>query len=221
MRKTKIFISSVITGFEKYRDAAEDAIAELNLDKGFNFKAIRIEPNKSPAMNKSSQKACLDEVKACDIYLGIYGASYGWDDSPVGISPTHEEFRDAKKGKKKCLIFVEKVERIKRDPQQNEFLNEVGDYIEGRFWNKFETSEKLNHLIYRSLLKLMESNFKDILPNYLKSLSMKYKQIDRPIVENADSLPTSEVVQLELREEKKKEENKSQIEYDGIERHKY
>jgi hypothetical protein len=207
MKKTKVFISSVITGFKEYRDAAEDAISELNRDKGFNFEAIRIEPNKYPAKNKSSQKIEQDEVKACDIYLGIYGASYGWGDSPVGISPTHEEFREAKKGKKKCLIFVERVEKIKRDPQQNEFLNEVGNYIEGRFWNKFETSENLKHLIYRSLLNLMESNFEDSLPNYLKSLLLKYKQIDGLWIE------------LELREEKQKEENKSPSEYDGTERH--
>jgi hypothetical protein len=42
MKKTKVFISSVITGFKEYRDAAEDAISELNRDKGFNFEAIRI-----------------------------------------------------------------------------------------------------------------------------------------------------------------------------------
>jgi len=162
--KSKVFISSVITGYKNYRDAAEDAIAELNRDKGFNFEAIRIEPNKYPAKNKSPQKACLDEVKECDIYLGIYGASYGWGDSPVGISPTHEEFREAK-GKKPCLIFVERVERIKRDPKQNEFLDEVEDYIEGRFRNNFETSESPKHLVYRSLLTLMESNFEDSLPS--------------------------------------------------------
>ncbi|MCK4997840.1 HEAT repeat domain-containing protein [Candidatus Pacearchaeota archaeon] len=215
MRKIKVFISSVITDFKKYRDAAEVAISDLNRDTGFNFEAIRIEPNKSPAMNKSSQKACLDEVNACDIYLGIYGGSYGWGDSPVGISPTHEEFREAI-GKKKCLIFVESVEK---DPKQIEFLIEVGNYIKGRFWNKFETPENLRYSIYRSLLKLMESNFEDFLLSYLKSLLLKYKQIDRIWKENVDSLPTNEVVQLELREEKQKEENKSLIENDGIERH--
>jgi len=63
MRKIKVFISSIISGYIDRRDAAEDAITELNRDECFNFNAIRIEANKHPAENKSPQKACLDGVK--------------------------------------------------------------------------------------------------------------------------------------------------------------
>ena len=218
MRKSKVFISSVITGYDDRRDAAEDAITDLNHVKGFNFEAIRIEPDKYPAENKSSQKACLDEVEACDIYLGIYGASYGWGDSPVGISPTHEEFRAAN-GKKHCFIFVEKIERTKRESKQNKFLDEVGGYVDGRFWNVFETLGDLKQRVTITLLKFMEANFEECLPNYLKSILHKHERIDRLWAEDVDSLPVSEVVQLELRAEEQREEKKSLTKDGDLKKH--
>ncbi|MGB9497829.1 MAG: DUF4062 domain-containing protein, partial [Dissulfuribacterales bacterium] len=200
-KKTKVFISSVIEGYKDRRGAAEEATIELNRDKGFNFEAIRTESNKHPAEDKSSQKVCLDGVKECDIYLGIYPKNnYGWVKSPGGISPTHVEFKKARKCGKQCLIFVENTKEI--DPRQSEFLEEVGEYVDGRFWNEFDFKEldRLKHQVYRALLKLMESNFEDCLPAYLKSLLCKYELIDVPWNEDVNSLPVSEVVQLELRE---------------------
>jgi len=220
MRKTKVFISSVIGGYEDRRGAAEEATIELNRDKGFNFEAIRTESNRHPAEDKSSQKVCLDGVKECDIYLGIFPKNnYGWDESPVGISPTHEEFRKARECGKQCLIFVENTKET--DLKQDDFLKEVGDYVEGRYWNKFEFGEldKLKHLVYRALLKLTETKFEICLPTYLKSLLDEYERIDRPWAEDVDSLPVSEVVQLELREEEQKEEKKSLTKCSEIEKH--
>jgi len=220
MRKTKVFISSVIGGYEDRRGAAEEATIELNRDKGFNFEAIRTESNRHPAEDKSSQKVCLDGVKECDIYLGIYPENnYGWGESPVGISPTHEEFRKARECGKQCIIFVENTKET--DFRQDDFLKEVGDYVEGRFLNKFEFGEldKLKHLVYRALLKLMESNFENCLPTYLKFLLNEYERIDRPWDEDVDSIPVSEIVQLELREEEQKEVKKSLTKYSEIEKH--
>ena len=220
MRKSKVFISSVISGYGDRRDTAEEATIELNRDKGFNFEAIRTESSKHPAEDKSSQKVCLDGVRECDIYLGIYPKNnYGWGESPVDISPTHEEFRKAREYGKQCLIFVENTNEI--DPRQSEFLKEVGDYVEGRFWNEFEFEElgKLKHLVYRALLKLMESDFEDCLSNYLKSLLRKHERIDRLWGEDVDSLPVSKVVQLELRAEEQREEKKALTKYGEIEKH--
>ena len=112
MKKIKVFISSVIEGYKDRRDAAEEAIIELNRDQGFNFEAIRMEPNKHPALNKSSQKACLDGIKECEIYLGIYSRDRYGKESPVGISPTHEEFREAVKFNRRRLVFVENTEKV-------------------------------------------------------------------------------------------------------------
>lgn len=209
MKKTKVFISSVIGGYEDRRGAAEEATIELNRDRGLNFEAIRTESNKHPAEDKSSQKVCRDGVKECDVYLGIYPKNnYGCVKSPGGISSTHEEFKEACEYGKQRLIFVENTKEI--DPRQSEFLKEVGEYVDGRFWNEFDFNEldRLKHQVYRALLKLMESNFEDCLPNYLKSLLCKYELIDVPWNKDVHSLPVSEVVQLELREKPRKEDQK-------------
>jgi HEAT repeat protein/energy-coupling factor transporter ATP-binding protein EcfA2 len=217
MRKVKVFISSIISGYLDRRDAAEDAITELNHDECFNFNAIRIEANKHPAKNKSPQKACLDGVKESDIYLGIYPRNnYGSKISPLDISPTHEEFRQAVKENKCRLAFIENTKEI--DPRQEIFLKEVGDYVEGRFLNIFEhrNVDQLKHLVYRALLNLMKANFKDCLPIYLKALLQRHKQIIRPWEEKIASLPINEIVQLKLVEQEEKK--KSQIEYNENER---
>ena len=218
MGKIKVFISSVIENYEDRRDAAEEAILELNRDQGFNFEAIRIEPAKYPAVNKTPQKACLDGVKECDIYLGIYPRNnYGWQESPVGISPTDEEFMQAVKDDKCRLVFVENTEKI--DFRQKEFLKKVGEYVEGRFWNEFESRnvDQLKHMVYRALRNFMKANFEERRLNYLNAILKQYKQINRPW---ECSLPVSEIVQLELiLIEEKQEEKEFSTKYDEIERH--
>ncbi len=219
MKKIKVFISSVIENYKDHSDAVEESITELNRDQGLNFEVIRIDPKKYPAMNKSPQKACLDGVRECDIYLGIYPRDkYGWEGSPVGISPTHEEFRQAVKDNKCRLVFVENTK--KKNRRQKKFLEEVGEYTKGRFWNEFESGNiiQLKHMVYRTLSSLIKTNFEECLPDYLKVLLQRYKRIIRPWDEEAGSLPISEIVQLELREEEHKEENQSQNEYSKVDR---
>jgi len=111
-------------GYKKRRDVAEKALLELNRDLGFAFEVVRVEKDSMPALNSSSQDACLEAVKSCDIYVGIYPKdNYGWKESPVGISPTHEEFREAVKTKRPRVIFVENTKES--DPDQSSFLAEV------------------------------------------------------------------------------------------------
>ena len=207
MRKIKVFISSVIEGYKDRRDAAEEATVELNRDGRFNFEAVRVD--KFPAQDKSSQKACLDGVNESDIYLGIYGRSYGWKDSPVGLSPTHEEFREAK-NKKPILVFVEDIPDEKREPEQREFFKEVEDYVDGRHRKKFKTVSDLKHEVYRALLDLMNAEFEQRLPDYSKSLLQKYERIIRPWGEDIEPLRINEIVQLELMEEQKDKKQKEE-----------
>jgi len=219
MRKIKIFISSVIENYEDRSDAAEQSIIDVNRDHNLNFEVIRINSKKHPAMNKSPQQVCLDAVKECEIYLGIYPKDkYGWDDSPIGISPTHEEFRQAVKENKCCLIFIENNEKINQ--RQKKFLKEVGNYTKGYFWNEFESGnvDQLKYMIYRKLSNIMKVNFEEYLPYYLKSLLLKYKYIIRPWEEEIGSLHISEIVPLELREEQK-ENKQSRTEYNRDEKY--
>jgi len=211
MRKIKVSISSVIEEYKDRRDAAEEATVDLNRDGRFNFEAVRVD--KFPAQDKSSQKACLDGVNEIDIYLGIYGRGYGWKDSPVGLSPTHEEFREAK-NKKPILVFVEDIPDKEREPEQREFLKEVGDYVDGRHWTKFKTVCDLKLEVFRALLNLMNSEFEQRLPDYskvlLQNLQNERERINRQLREDIEPLRISEIVQLELMDEQKDESQKEE-----------
>lgn len=216
MRKIKVFISSVIDEYKDRRDAVEEAIVKLNRDGRFNFEVVRVD--KFPAQDKSSQKACLDGVNESDIYLGIYGRGYGWKDSPVGLSPTHEEFREAK-NKKPILVFVEEIPGEEREPEQREFLKEVEDYVDGRHRTKFKTVSDLKLEVFRALLNLMNAEFEQRLPDYSKALLQNIQnereRINRQWGENIEPLRISEIVHLELiegqKDEKQKEEKSERI----------
>lgn len=166
----RIFISSIITGYQDRRDVVEKTINSLENDLSIDLSLIRLDQPSSPSLDCSSQQACLKGVDSCDIYIGIYPKnSYGWDQSPIGISPTHEEYREARKKKKVILIFVESLsEGDTEDIKQKDFLKEVGDYVSGSFWNEFSDLRDLEHKVYRSLVNLLSNKPADTIKENLE-----------------------------------------------------
>ncbi|MCM1035093.1 MAG: DUF4062 domain-containing protein [Paludibacter sp.] len=59
-----------------------------------------------PANEYPTSHVYLKEVELCDIYLGLYGNLYGYEDE-VGISPTEREYDLAAKLHKSRLIYKE------------------------------------------------------------------------------------------------------------------
>ena len=102
MRKLKIFISSVQSEFSKERSALGEYLnADPLLGKFFEpflFEAL-------PATDRKVDEVYLHEVENCDIYLGILGEKYGFEDKE-GISPTEREFDHATKNQKPRFIFI-------------------------------------------------------------------------------------------------------------------
>lgn len=73
----KVFISSVVRGFEQFRAAAKDAVEALDM------KPVMSEH--FGARTYSSVHACLTEVDQCDVFVLILGANYGYEPEP-GLS---------------------------------------------------------------------------------------------------------------------------------------
>jgi len=72
-----------------------------------------------PAKDQTADAAYLDEVRRCDVYLGIFGDEYGWEDAD-GLSPTEREFDEATQEGKARLIFVKGRTDEGRDPKNEE-----------------------------------------------------------------------------------------------------
>ena len=58
-----------------------------------------------PAIDRRPDELYLEEVERCDLYAGIFGNSYGFEDTE-GISPTEREFDRATEVGAHRLIFV-------------------------------------------------------------------------------------------------------------------
>ena len=136
----KIFISSLIGGFETFRAAARAAVKTLRHD------AIMAED--FAASPNSPQIACLKGVREADIVVLILGERYGVAQSSSGLSPTHEEFLEAR-GKKPILAFVQNG--VKPDAQQSNFLKDVQAWQSGLFRSGFDGANDLNSEIIRAI----------------------------------------------------------------------
>ncbi len=108
----KVFISSVIGGFEAYRDAAAQAISTLG------HTAKRSEDyGASPS---SPQAVCLAGVREADCVVLILGDRYG-EDQPSGLSASHEEYREAR-DRVDVLAFIQRD--ISPETPQDAFITE-------------------------------------------------------------------------------------------------
>ena len=136
----KIFISSLISGFEPFREATRSAIANLR------HEAVMAE--EFGAQPNSPQIACLKGVRSADLILLILGESYGSVQGTSGVSPTHEEFLEAR-DTKPVLAFVQ--EGVTRDARQAEFVSEVQGWQQGYFRGGFKSPEALKDLVTRAI----------------------------------------------------------------------
>jgi len=62
----------------------------------------------SPAKDQSAQNVYLDQVRVCDIYIGLFGEKYGIEDA-AGVSPTEKEYDLATELYKTRLIYIRNV----------------------------------------------------------------------------------------------------------------
>lgn len=136
----KIFISSLIGGFEEFRAAARSAINTLR------HEAVVAE--EFGARPDSPQISCLQGVRSADLVVLILGARYGYPQGSSGVSPTHEEFLEAR-GRKPILVFVQ--EDVEREQDQAQFINEVSAWQAGHFRAGFKKADQLRDLVTRAI----------------------------------------------------------------------
>jgi hypothetical protein len=129
MQKKRVFISSVQSEFERERQMLfEYMISDAMLGKFFEpfvFENV-------PASNYSPTAVFLNEVEQCDIYLGIFGENYGFEDKD-GISPTEREFDCATKNNKIRFVYVKQAEQ--RNAAVDFVLSKINLYVGDRSKN--------------------------------------------------------------------------------------
>jgi len=145
MKKYKIFVSGVQKELKAERQALKDYIHGDPLLAQF-FEVFLFES--LPASDRRADDVYLEEVRAADIYLGLFGNNYGAEDEK-GQSPTHREFLLATELGKTRLIFVKGEDDSHRQPKMLDLIRSAGEQLIRR---RFTTQPELNAAVYASLV---------------------------------------------------------------------
>lgn len=158
MSKIKVFISSVQNEFSVARKVLCDYIFSDPLLSKF-FEPFIFE--QLPAIDLKAIKVYLDEIEKAEIYLGILGKYYGFEDEE-GISPTEREFDHATLLNKTRFIFITNHDSSERESKQLNFIDKVQSVLVRK---KFFTAEELKFTVYSSLVVyLQEKGYINVTP---------------------------------------------------------
>lgn len=135
----RVFVSSLIGGFEAERAAARSAITTLRHEP-----VMAEDFGAKPA---SPQIACLQGLRSADLVILVLGDKYG-PTQPSGLSATHEEYREAT-GSKPVIAFVR--EGINPESKQKAFIEEVEAWEGGLLRASFADPDDLRTLVTQAL----------------------------------------------------------------------
>lgn len=94
----KIYISSTYEDLKKEREAAAKAVRRLGHQPVYMEDYV--------AGPQQPVEKCLQDVRRCDIYIGIFAWRYGFIPDGYDKSITHLEYETAQKNGIPCLIFL-------------------------------------------------------------------------------------------------------------------
>src|SRR3954470_16843571 len=139
----RVFVSSVVTGFEAYRRAAKEGILAAGGEP------ILVNED-FPSIPDSSRNACLDAVASSDALALVIGERGGWK-TPSGRFVIEEEYDEAVRRGIPLYVFLQD---IARDAETDRFTKRVSDYVLGRFRTSFRTPEELREASKKALSTL-------------------------------------------------------------------
>ena len=146
MGDIKVFISSVQREFERERRQLCDYIRTDALLGRF-FVPFIFED--LPASEISAQKAYLTQAAQCQIYLGIYGTQYGYEDAE-GVSPTEREYDMATQHNLYRIVLIKDV--TERHEKEQKLIRKAEQDI---VRNMFSTYAELQERVYSALVRYM------------------------------------------------------------------
>lgn len=136
----RVFVSSVVEGFEAYRAAAAAGI------RAAGGEPILVNED-FPSVPESSRNACLDAVGSSDAFVLVIAERGGWK-APSGRFVIEEEYDEAVRRGVPLYVFLQDVVR---DPETERFEKRVSDYVLGRFRTSFRTPEELREAATKAL----------------------------------------------------------------------
>ncbi len=170
----RIFISSVQRECAKERKAIAEMIRKDML-LGTFFEVFLFE--ETTAQNRSAQSVYLDEVRNSDIYIGLFGTEYGFEDAE-GVSPTEREYDLATECDKCRLAFVKRASAHLRSPKERALIAKVERDVTRK---SFSSLAMLKKMVYEALFRYLKDrdvvNVRPFDESY--SLGVKIEDLDQ------------------------------------------
>ena len=146
----KLFISSVQNELAEERQAVKSFIESDPLLRRF-FSVFLFE--NLPASDRRADAVYIEELGLSDLYVGIFGYEYGFEDTE-GVSPTEREFERATETGKPRLIFVKCSDDQSRKPKMQVLIRKAGQQLIRR---RFAGIPELTAALYSSLVDHLEA----------------------------------------------------------------
>ncbi|TAH35596.1 MAG: DUF4062 domain-containing protein [Planctomycetota bacterium] len=105
-----------------------------------------------PAADARADAVYLDEVDRAELYVGVFGNEYGFEDAQ-GLSPTEREFDRATVRAKPRFIFVKGADEHSRHPKMAALVRRAGEQLIRR---RFAGAPELTSALYASLVEHLE-----------------------------------------------------------------
>ena len=150
MTPIRIFVSSVQREFADERVALREYVRGDPLLRRF-FDVFVFED--VPATDRRPDQLYLEEVEGCDLYAGLFGNGYGFEDDG-GLSPTEREFDRATEVGAHRLIFVKGEAEEPRHPKMQALIRRAES---GLVRKRFNTREELLAGLYAALVEYLEA----------------------------------------------------------------
>lgn len=138
LRGRNVFISGRMNGLQEERDRVDAFLTRYGATV-YRFEKI--------ATDNAPNEMCKEWARTCDLYIGIYGDSYG-DPIEDERSPTELEYDEAISNHRHLMIYIK---RGQRDERQIEFINKVRDWRLGVNAPSFTDANELIELLNNSL----------------------------------------------------------------------
>jgi predicted ATPase len=145
-QRLRVFVSSTLQELAEERAAARQAITRLRLVP------VLFELGARPHPPRSLYRAYLAQS---DVFIGIYGAKYGWVAPDEDVSGLEDEYRLS--GDKPKLIYLKK-NTIEREPRLVALLDRIRAEDHASY-KAFSTAAELRGLIANDLALLLTERF--------------------------------------------------------------
>lgn len=176
-KKYILFISSVQKEFANERKSLVDYI---NTDVLLGSFFIPFIFEEIPANTASVQEVYVKQVIQSDIYIGLIGEQYGYEDEQ-GISPTEREYDIAKSKDIPRWMYIKQSKQ--RHPKVNTFINKIEKEVSRKM---FVDLPSLKEAVYQSCILFLKQKGKIISHDFDNSIQadLSVSAIDAALVKD-------------------------------------